>query len=120
MPGWSPRPNALSRSFLPRSFVHEAEPPSGGRHVLIATPAEVHEDADKDGMTEVTPDEPAFDTATDTVTIPSVTGVQYLKDGVNVVNGSEHVITASTVFTATARACYELDTGATASWTYAP
>ena len=77
-------------------------------------------DADSDGLNEVTPEEPEFDTATDTVTIPSVPGVQYKKAGVDVNNGSTHVITAATTFTAVARTGKELATGAKASWTFAP
>lgn len=92
----------------------------GDRVVVNGVGMTVEEDADSDGLPEVTPEAPAFDTTTDTVTIPTVTGVQYLKAGVNVNNGSTHVITASTVFTAVARAGYELTTGATASWTYTP
>ena len=83
-------------------------------------PAKVHEDADKDGLIEVTPTEPKFDTATDTVTIPTVSGVQYRMDGVDVADGSENVITIATTFTAVARAGYEIATGATASWTFTP
>lgn len=77
-------------------------------------------DDDSDGLLEVTPETPEFDTATDTVTIPTVVGVQYKKAGVDVTNGSTHVVEASTVFTAVARTGYELASGSTASWTFAP
>lgn len=77
-------------------------------------------DADLDALEEVTPVEPDFDAATETVTIPNVPGVQYKKAGVDVNNNSTHVVTASTVFTAVARTGKELTAGATASWTYAP
>lgn len=70
-------------------------------------------DSDEDGLIEVTPQE--LTKVGDKVTIPSVTGVQYLKDATPVVNGSVHTISAETVFTATARAGYELNAG---SWTW--
>ena len=72
-------------------------------------------DADDDGLLEVTPD--ALVKVDGEVVIPSVTGVQYKKAGTNVANGSVHVISGSTVFTAVARSGYELAAGATASWT---
>jgi hypothetical protein len=77
-------------------------------------------DADVDALLEVIPEAVVKDNDTDTVVIPTVTGVQYKKDAVNVNNGSTHVITASTVFTAVARAGYELATGAVATWTLVP
>jgi len=88
----------------------------------IATlwPAEASPDADVDALREVTPDAIVKDNDTDTVVVPTVTGVQYKKDAVDVTNGSTHVITASTVFTAVARSGYELAPGATASWTVVP
>lgn len=72
-------------------------------------------DADDDGLLEVTPD--ALVKVDGEVVIPSVTGVQYKKAGTNVANGSVHVISGSTAFTAVARSGYELAAGATASWT---
>lgn len=83
-------------------------------------PSNVFPDEDTDGLTEVTPTEPAFDVLTDTVTVPTVVGVQYQKAGVDVANGSTHVLLAATEFTATARAGNELATGATAAWTFTP
>jgi hypothetical protein len=77
-------------------------------------------DADVDGLLEVIPEAVVKDNDTDVAVIPTVTGVQYKKDAVNVNNGSTHVITASTVFTAVARAGYELATGAVATWTLVP
>jgi len=76
-------------------------------------------DADGDGLFEVTPQGLVMD-AEDKVTIPSVTGVQYKKGGVNVNNGTVHTIAAVTTFTAEARSGYELASGATASWTLQP
>lgn len=81
-------------------------------------PPEVSPDADEDGTPEVTPAEPAF--ADDTITIPTVTGVQYKVATVDATNGSTHVIEAATTVTAVARAGYELAPGATASWTFTP
>lgn len=77
----------------------------------------VADDADNDGLFEVTPDE-LTKAADNTVTIPTVTGVQYTKAGANVTNGSVHTITASTTFTAVGRSGYEITPGATASWTF--
>lgn len=82
--------------------------------------AEAIPDADSDGLGEVTPEAPEFDTATDNVTIPNVTGVQYKMGGVNVNNGSVQHITGATTFTAVARANFELAAGATATWTFTP
>lgn len=76
-------------------------------------------DSDNDALNEVTPATLTVD-ADDKVTIPNVRGVQYKKAGVDVANGSVHTLTGSTVFTAVARAGFELATGATASWTLAP
>lgn len=79
----------------------------------------VQTDSDNDGLREVTPQALTVD-ANDDVHIPSVVGVQYKKDGVDVANGSVHRLTASTTFTAVARAGFELASGATATWTLAP
>lgn len=79
---------------------------------------EVIPDSDSDALNEVTPEAPTKVGAV--VTIPTVRGVQYKKAGVDVANGSEHTLSGSTVFTAVARAGFELATGATASWTLAP
>lgn len=87
---------------------------------IIWQPISIAPDADNDGLVEVVPTEPAFDADTDTVTIPSVTGVQYSVDGDAATNGSTHVIEAEATVTAAARAGYELVTGSTASWTFTP
>lgn len=76
----------------------------------------VEVDADNDGTPEVTPAE--LEMVGGSVTIPTVTGVQYLKDAVNVNNGTVHVIAAETVFTAVARSGYELAAGAPTTWTF--
>lgn len=76
-------------------------------------------DSDNDGSPEVTPEAIVKD-ADGNVTIPNVKGVQYAQDGTPVNNGSVHKITASSTFTATARAGFELAAGATASWTVTP
>lgn len=79
----------------------------------------VSPDADNDGLREATP-APIVKDADDNVTIPTVTGVQYKKAGVDVNNGTVHNITASTTFTAVARTGFELAAGSTTSWTVAP
>lgn len=76
-------------------------------------------DDDNDGTEEVIPAALTVD-ENDTVTIPNVVGVQYRKAGVNVNNGSTHVLVATTAFDAIARAGYELKVGATASWSLSP
>jgi hypothetical protein len=87
---------------------------------VIYLPPEIVEDDDNDGVGEVTPLDLTVDDDGN-VTIPTVTGVQYKRAGVNVANGSVQHITASTVFTAAPRnANYELATGAPASWTLVP
>lgn len=91
-----------------------------GDKITVWPKPNVERDTDDDGLFEVVPDEPGFDAATDTVTIPNVKGVQYKKAGVNVNNGTTHVVTESTVFTAEARTGFEIKSGATASWTFAP
>jgi len=89
----------------------------GDRLVLWPNP-EVFDDADSDGIAERTPKEPAR--IGNTITIPTVTGVQYKVDGVNAANGSEHVAAPApgTAVTAEARAGYELAPGSVTSWTF--
>lgn len=79
----------------------------------------VESDADGDGLFERVPVEPSRDG--NTVTIPTVAGIQYKADGTNVNNGSTHVIDPEDglTVTAVARTGSELKPGATASWTYA-
>ena len=74
-------------------------------------------DTNLNALFEVIPDTVTMD-ASFNVTIPTVTGVQYLKAGSNVNNGSVQAIPASStvVFTAVARSGFELASGATASW----
>jgi hypothetical protein len=75
-------------------------------------------DADADGVLEVVPVEPSH--VGDTVTIPSVKGVQYRKEGVNVNNGSTHEIGVETDFDAVARPGFEIPADAVKAWTFAP
>jgi len=91
-----------------------------GDRVVLGHAMEFAPDADKDGLTEVTPKQPAFNTDTNTVTIPTVKGVQYRKAGADVADKSTHVIAATTVFTAVAKTGNEIASGATASWTVVP
>lgn len=90
-----------------------------GDRLILWPDSQVIPDTDADGLGEVTP-EPLTVDADDNVIIPSVVGVLYKRAGAAVTNGSVQHITASTVFTAEARANYELATGATATWTLAP
>lgn len=76
---------------------------------------EAQVDDDSDGLYEVTPE--GLVMSDNKVVIPSVVGVQYKKDNVNVANGTVVDITAETVFTAAARSGYELTAG-TWSWTF--
>lgn len=78
----------------------------------------VNTDEDKDGLLEVVPMEPSREG--NTITIPSVKGVQYKVDGSAVPNGSTATAVPSpgTVVTAEARAGYEVKAGSTTSWTF--
>lgn len=89
-----------------------------GELVEIWPDPSVNPDADNDGTPEVTPEEPDF--ADNTITIPSVKGVQYSIAGEPVNNGTVQVIEAATTVTAAARSGYELAAGATATWTFTP
>lgn len=57
-------------------------------------------------VTEVTPTAPTYVTGTDTLTIPSVTGVTYKVNGITITAG-DHVITADTVVVATPNTGYK-------------
>lgn len=76
----------------------------------------IQEDVDADGLEEVVPVEPAF--ADNTITIPTVPGVQYKDGATNLNNGATLVITADKTITAVARAGKELAAGADASWDF--
>lgn len=79
-------------------------------------PPGVVEDADNDGLGEVTPKAPTF--ADNKITVPNSDKVEY-KDGSTVVNGTVVTVTSGTkTITATAKAGYEIKTGATASWPF--
>ncbi|QXO14049.1 major tail protein [Gordonia phage AlainaMarie] len=69
--------------------------------------------------TEVTATPPTFDAPSDTITIPSTTGVSYKIGGVPVAAG-DRVITAETVVVAEPNVGYKFPTGATTSWTFTP
>ncbi|UVK59307.1 major tail protein [Gordonia phage Pherobrine] len=71
-----------------------------------------------DEATEVTATPPSFDAASDTVTIPSVTGVSYKIGGVPVTG--ERVIAEQTVVTAEPTPGHKFAAGATTSWTFEP
>lgn len=78
-------------------------------------PPGVVEDADGDGLGEVTPKAPTF--ANNVITVPNSDKVDY-KDGSTVVNGQKITIAANKTITATAKAGYEIKSGATASWPF--
>lgn len=69
------------------------------------------------GATSATPTEPAFNSLTETITIPTVTGVQYLIDG-EVVPAGDIVITADTIVTAEPVAGYYFPPGTDDDWFY--
>ena len=88
----------------------------GDQIVFDGPTVDVQTDADNDGTEEVTPVEPHF--ADNTITIPTVVGVQY-KDGATILNnGAVIEITADKTITAEARAGKELAAGAETSWTF--
>ncbi len=68
-------------------------------------------------VTEVTPVEPAYDDATDTITIPSTTGVVYSIDGVPQAAGPV-VITEDTVVTASPASGYKFPAVVDDDWFY--
>jgi hypothetical protein len=67
--------------------------------------------------TVVTPSEPAYNDATDTITIPTVAGVVYQIDGVTQAAGPV-VITEDTVVTAVPASGYAFTPGADDEWFY--
>ena len=66
-------------------------------------------------VTEVTPTEPTYDSGTDTITIPSVTGVVYMVNGSEVAAGPL-VITEDTVVTAVPAAGYKFPAVSDDDW----
>lgn len=91
-----------------------------GDQVILWPNPEVNEDADDDGLLEVTPKAPTF-TTPDKVVVPNSDKVDY-KDGATVVNGTTVTISGASgttkTITATAKTGYEVKSGATASWTF--
>jgi hypothetical protein len=69
------------------------------------------------GVTEVTPTEPAYNDATDTITIPTVAGVTYYIDG-EAVSAGPVVITEDTIVTARPNAGYVFADGVDDDWFY--
>ena len=68
--------------------------------------------------TSVTPTAPSFDGDTNTITIPTVAGVQYTIDGVDQADGANVVITEATEVRAEAEDGYYIPTGTNKSWYY--
>ncbi|QJD49601.1 major tail protein [Gordonia phage Secretariat] len=71
-----------------------------------------------EAATLVTATPPSFDAPSDTITIPTVTGVVYMIDGVPVTG--EEIIEEVTTVTAQADVGYRLPAGAVTSWTFTP
>jgi hypothetical protein len=69
------------------------------------------------GVTEVTPIQPAYNNATDTITIPTVVGVTYYING-NPVPAGDIVITEDTVVTARPNDGYVFAAGTDDDWFY--
>lgn len=69
------------------------------------------------GVTIVTPTQPTYDSGTDTITIPSVTGVSYYVDGV-VVPAGPLVITEDTIVQARPNVGYVFASGVDDDWFY--
>jgi hypothetical protein len=68
-------------------------------------------------VTEVVPTEPAYNDATDTITIPAITGVEYMIDG-EVVAAGPVVITEDTVVTARPTAGHRFPDVGDTDWYY--
>ncbi len=69
------------------------------------------------GVTTVTPSQPTFDAATNTITIPTVAGVTYYIDG-NAVQSGPIVITQDTVVVARPNDGYVFAAGVDDDWFY--
>jgi len=89
--------------------------------LIIPWPSpEVIPDTDQDGLEEVTPEKPGWDSTTNVITIPNQRGVQYKNGATNLNNGATVNVANGTpvTITAVARSGFELAAGATASWTF--
>lgn len=81
---------------------------------------EVIPDSDQDGLEEVTPEKPGWDSTVNVITIPNQRGVQYKNGATNLNNGATVNVANGTpvTITAVARSGFELAAGATASWVF--
>jgi hypothetical protein len=70
--------------------------------------------------TEATPVGPSWDGATDTITIPATTGVEYYNAETDAEMTGDVVITESTEVRARAEEGYYIPAGTTTSWTFTP
>jgi HK97 family phage prohead protease len=70
--------------------------------------------------TEAVPTQPSFDVATDTITIPVVTGVSYFNTATDAEMTGDVVITEATEVEARADEGYYIPANTTNSWTYTP
>lgn len=69
-------------------------------------------------ITEVTPTAPTFNSTTDVITIPSITGVTYYIDGVALVAGAQDPITVDTLVTASPNSGYVFTTPVDTDWLF--
>lgn len=111
--------NITAVDTYPPQIVGTIDIPIVGDKVTLWPNPSVSSDSDDDGLYEATP-ETLTVAADNTVTIPSVKGVQYQQAGANVNNGTVITITGATAFTAVARTGYEITPGATAAWNLSP
>lgn len=70
------------------------------------------------GVTEVTPTAPTFDSGTDVITIPTVTGVTYFIDGVAVAAGAQDPITVDTLVEARPNSGYIFTSPVDTEWVF--
>lgn len=92
---------------VPGTFILTRWPASGWRATVVGGSTE---------PVEVTPAAPTFSDGAGTVTIPSTTGVQYRRNGVNVSAGVISAQEGLVTITAVAKTGYEIAVGATVSW----
>lgn len=72
------------------------------------------------GVTAVTPTAPTFDSGTDVITIPSVTGVTYYIDDVAVLAGAQDPITVATLVEARPNSGYVFTEPVDSDWLFTP
>lgn len=102
------------------AFVASTTRTVAGNLIIPWPNPEVIPDSDQDGLEEVTPNKPGWDSTTNVITIPNQRGVQYKNGATNLNNGATITVVNGTpvTITADARTGFELATGAVASWTF--